>query len=315
MQGKKDLCSKTVIVDTTVQEKNITFPLDSKQYRKIINKCNLIAKNEGVELRQSYKRTVKDLLIKLRFSHHPRKRKVAKKAIKKLRTLAGRQVRDIERKLTTEMLEKYKQEIELFKRVIAQKRFDSNKIYSLHEPDVACIAKGKSHKEYEFGSKVSFATLPGTNVVVGVVNFQGNPNDGKTLEPTLETCERLTGLSFDYAVVDRGYKGHKKIGDTQIIIPGQYKAKTPSQKQWYRKKCRSRAAIEPIIGHIKYDCRMIRNYLKGTDGDVFNAYMAAAAFNFRRLLRKIEQEIIFVIYKTAQFFFLQRNYWIILLEI
>ena len=223
-------------------------------------------------------------------------------------------MRDIERKMRAELLEKYKKEIALFKRVLSQQRYDSDKIYSLHEPDVSCIAKGKSHKEYEFGSKVSFATLPGSNVVVGVVNFQGNPNDGKTLEPTLNACKKLTGLSFDFAVVDRGYKGNKQIGKTRIIIPGVVREKTEARKQWYRKKCRSRAAIEPVIGHIKSDCRMLRNYLKGTDGDVFNAFMAAAAFNFRHLLRKIEQEIIFIILKIVSITCEQPNYSLTLLK-
>jgi IS5 family transposase len=315
MQDKRSLCSKTVIVDTTVQEKNITFPTDSKLYVKVIAKCNTIANDENIRMRQSYKRTVKNLQIRLRFSHHPRRIKEARKALRKLRTLAGRQVRDLERKMNAELLEKYSREIDLFKKVIAQRRHDSNKIYSLHEPEVSCIAKGKSHKEYEFGSKVSFATLPGSNIVVGVVNFQGNPHDSKTLMPTLETCERITGRTFDYAVVDRGYRGQRQIGDTQVIVPGQYKARAQSQKQWYRKKCRSRSAIEPVIGHIKYDCRMIRNYLKGTEGDIFNAFMAAAAFNFRKLLRKIEQEIIFIVFKTTDSFAVFKNDRFVGLEI
>ncbi len=300
MQGK-DLKNEDVIVDTTAQEKNITFPTDSKLYRKTIEKVNTIAEKEGIVLRQNYKRTIKKLLIQLRFSHHPRRKKQARKALKKLRIIAGRQIRDIERKLSSGKLEQYLKDIELFKRVVTQQRHSKDKVYSLHEPETSCIAKGKAHKEYEFGSKTSFAMLPKTNIIVGVVSFTGNPHDSKTLEPTLEQCERVNGLKFKRAILDRGYRGITRIGDTITIIPGQIKAKTPWQKQWIRKKCRSRSAIEPIIGHLKTDCRLMRNYLKGTQGDQINALMAAAALNFRRLLRKFERDLIFCLFQLIDF--------------
>ena len=302
MQGK-DQKSDDVIVDTTAQEKNITFPTDAKLYRKTIEKINTIAEKEDISLRESYKRTIKKLLIQLRFSNHPRRKKQARKALKKLRIIAGSQIRDIQRKLSTEKTEQYHDEIELFKRVVSQHRYSKDKVYSLHEPDTSCIAKGKAHKEYEFGSKVSFAMLPKTNIIVGVVSFTGNPHDSKTLEPTLEQCKRVNGLTFKHAILDRGYRGINKIGDTIAIIPGKLKPKTAWKKLWIRRKCRSRAAIEPIIGHLKTDCRMMRNYLKGTQGDQINAFMAAAALNFRRLLREIEKDMIFYLLKTLQFFY------------
>ena len=292
LQGKKDLRKREVIVDSTVQEKNITFPTDVKLYRKIVEKCNKIARNENVVLRQSYTRTVKQLMLKQRFAHHPKRKKEARKAMLKMRTIAGRITRDLERKLPEGILAQYQEEIQLFNRVQQQKRNDNNKIYSLHEPDTSCIAKGKAHKQYEFGSKVSFAILPGSNIVVGAVSFQGNPHDSQTLEATLDHCYKITGKTFDNAIVDRGYKGKKMIGNTHIISPGSPRGNSDYQKRKMRKKCRSRAAIEPVIGHIKSDCRMQRNYLKGTVGDEINAILAAAALNFRRILRKIEQDII-----------------------
>ncbi len=300
MQGK-DLKNEDVIVDTTAQEKNITFPTDSKLYSKTIEKVNAIAEKEGILLRQNYKRTIKKLLIQLRFSHHPRRKKQSRKALKRLRIIAGRQIYDIERIMPTEKLEQYMKDIELYKRVVTQQRHSKDKIYSLHEPETSCIAKGKTHKEYEFGSKTSFAMLPKTNIIVGVVSFTGNPHDSKTLKPTLDHCERVNGLKFKRAILDRGYRGITRIGETIAIIPGQIKAKTPWQKQWVRKKCRSRSAIEPIIGHLKTDCRLMRNYLKGTQGDQINALMAAAALNFRRLLRKFEQDLIFCLFQLIQF--------------
>ena len=293
LQPRKDLRKRDVLVDTTVQEKNITFPTDTKLYVKVIEKSRRIAEKEGLVLRQSYKRTTKQLLIKQRFAHHPKRKKEAGKARRKLRTIAGRLTRELERKLPEERLSLYKNDLELFKKVISRKKSDKDKIYSLHEPETACIAKGKAHKKYEFGSKVSFAMLPGSNIIVGVVNFQGNPHDSTTLEDTLKHSKKRCGKEFTKPIVDRGYRVKKKIDKTNIVSPGPPIKNNEYQRRKKRRQCRSRAAIEPIIGHIKHDCRMARNYLKGTIGDDMNAILAGAAFNFRRLLRVIEQEIIF----------------------
>jgi IS5 family transposase len=297
IQKDKFTRKRDLVVDTTAQEKNVTYPTDAKLYRKIVEKCNKIAKKEGIQLRQSYTRVIKQLLIDQRFAHHPKKRKKATKSKKKMKTIAGRITRDIERKLPQTILPKYQDEIDLFKRVIVQVKSDKNKVYSLHEPFVACLAKGKAHKKFEFGSKVSFAMLPGSNLIVGVKNFNGNPHDSTTLEDTLNHVKKITGKIFSNAIVDRGYRGKKAIGETKIILPNSPKGKTPYQKRKMRKKCRSRAAIEPVIGHIKTDCRMARNYLKGTVGDEMNAILAATGFNLRLLLKEIERNIILAIFK------------------
>ena len=285
---------EVLLVDTTVEEKNITFPTDVKLQVKIIDKCVKIAKDEDIKLRQTYTQTLKDLKIKMRFSHHPKRQAEGKKARRKIKIIAGRLVRDLERKLELEIRTKYSSDIGLFKRVLSQKRDSKNKIYSLHEPETACIAKGKAHKPYEFGAKVGFAMLPGPNIIVGVETFKGNPHDSQTFEPIIANTKKITGKSFAKAVVDRGFRGAKPIERTQVILPDNNRtAKSTYQKRVKSALCRKRAAIEPIIGHIKSDCRMARNYLKGTKGDQINAIMAASAFNFRQYLNKICQTIIF----------------------
>ncbi|XWN35703.1 MAG: hypothetical protein ROO73_02930 [Roseivirga sp.] len=168
-----------VIVDSTVQEKNITFPTDAKLYRKVIDTCNGLAKRLGIGLRQSYTFVVK----KLNYALRPVRG--AQKALKKLRTIAGRQLRDLQRKLTQSgQLAPHAPLLEVMTRIVEQERKDKNKVYSLHAPEVSCIAKGKAHQPYEFGSKMSVASLPGSNVVVGMLNFRGNPHDSKTLKCT-----------------------------------------------------------------------------------------------------------------------------------
>lgn len=291
IQGKEGK-STEVILDTTAQEKNITFPTDVKLSKKIIEKCTKIADKENIQLRQSYKRTVKKLMLDQRFAHHPKRYKQARAAQKKIKTIAGRLIRDINRKLPEEKKSIYTRAFNLFEKVLKQKKEDKNKIYSLHEPEVACIAKGKSHKKFEFGSKVSIAIHPKTNVVLGVVNFKGNPHDSKTLKSALEQSSRLMNTEIENAIVDRGYQGPKNVGQTTIIRPDNGKSKSPYEKLKSRQRFKRRAAIEPVISHIKYDCRMIRNYLKGSIGDEINAMMAGAAFNFRRYLRKAKEKIL-----------------------
>jgi IS5 family transposase len=274
--------------DTTVQEKNITYPTDNKLHRKIISKCKKIAKKEDIELRQSYSRTLKKLYRDQRFSTHPRNRKKANKANRKVKTIAGRLVRELERKLRSG--HPYKEELSLFWKVLQQQRNSKHKIYSLHEPHVHCISKGKEHKKYEFGNKVSIVYTQNTGVIVGALSF-GNPYDGHTLDEMLNQYRRLKGKLPKSVYADRGYQGKSKIEDTEILIPKPF-SKTLSQYQQRKRKRghRRRAAIEPIIGHMKTDHRLSRNFYKGDFGDAVNVLLAAAAFNFKRMINKWKKD-------------------------
>lgn len=297
-QGKSDVLN----IDTTAQEKNITFPTDTKLRKKIIDKCVSIAKKENIELRQSYKCTVKKCLIQSRFAHHPKRKKQARAAQRKIKTIAARLVRELYRKLSDEKLVHYKTNLELFTTVLNQQKDDANKIYSLHEPKVSCIAKGKSHKPYEFGNKASVATTQKGNIIVAAVSFQGNPHDSKTLDKTLQQHERITGTQAKSANVDRGYRGVKRIRNTEIIMPDNGQKNTPYQKQKMRKRFRRRASIEPVISHMKHQYRMLINYLKGTAGDAINIMMSAAAFNFKSWMNKIKRKFSFAFFQMALFF-------------
>jgi IS5 family transposase len=274
--GEKGILS----ADTTVQEKNITFPTDDKLYKKIISRCQDIAQKENIELRQSYTQTVKKLSIVQRMKRKKGGNVIARKASKKIKTIAGRLTRELERKLTPQSLQKWGSDLQLFQKVLSQKKEDSNKIYSLHEPQVKCFSKGKEHKKYEFGSKASFLITQQTGVIVGAMNFTENIHDSKTLPDALQQHERLTGIKAKEVFVDRGYPGPTKIGHTQIHLPKPNKNITLSK----RKKHSRRAAIEPVIGHLKHDYRMLKNFLKGSFGDAVNIMLAASAMNFKRMM-------------------------------
>jgi len=276
--GKEDKAS----VDTTVQEKNISYPTDSKLHRKIIKKCVAIAKKEGVELRQSYSRTLKKLGIEQRFRTHPKNGKKARRADRKVKTIAGRLLRELVRKLPASM---YAEDLNLFQRILQQKRTDKNKVYSIHEPDVLCISKGKEHKKYEFGSKVSIALTQTTGVIIGALNIAGNQYDGHTLEAVLEQQQRLSEHVLSEVFVDRGYRGATKVGETMIRSPKAFSKKISHYKQQkLRKGFTRRAAIEPVIGHLKANYRLSRNFYKGIKGDIINVMLAAAAMNFKRMI-------------------------------
>ena len=284
---------EAISIDTTVQPKNITYPTDTKLAVRIIKKCRKMAKVANVKVRQSYTFVAKELLLEAN-SKSWKKAKERASARRKIKTIAGRLTREMRRKLGFQISGKQHETLEIFERVLNQKKDDKNKIYSLHALEVACIAKGKDHKKYEFGSKVSLAITQKSNVILAAVNFKGNPNDNKTLEQTLEQIERITGTKPENAYVDRGYKT-QEIRGTKIHAPSNGSGKTKLEKSKLRSSFRRRAAIEPIIGHAKSDYGLERNYLKGEVGDAINAMLAAAAFNFKSWMRKALEQVIFVL--------------------
>ena len=278
-----------VIVDSTVQESNLTFPTDGKLAIKIIIHLIRIAKKENIKLRRSFKKEVKELRILLRFFRHPRKLKKALGAMKRLREIAKILLRDIDRKFedNMELHARYAEAFYLYMRVLLQKKNTPNKIYSLHEIDAYAINKGKDHKGYEFGTKASIVTTKDTCIIVGVAAHQTNIHDSKTLKEVLTNATNNRSTPIAEAICDRGYRGTKEVSISEhtieISIPGTVlKKETPKQKEVKREKFRRRAAIEPIIGHMKSDYRMARNYLKGFAGDEINLLLAASAFNLKK---------------------------------
>lgn len=272
----------TAFIDSTVQEKNVTYPTDSKLHRKIVGKVLKIVKEMNLPLRQSYRFVLKGIYRDQRFRNHPKNRKKALKADKRLRTIAGRLVRELKRNLGENP--QYDELLSLFEKILLQRRNSSHKIYSIHEPDVQCISKGKEHKKYEFGNKVSIIRSA-TGVILGACSFR-NEYDGHTIEKSMEQVQRLTGKIINRLAGDRGYRGKKEINGTQILIPSTPKAKdTYYQRMKKHKLFCKRAAIEPTIGHLKSDYRLGRNFYKGVVGDAINVMLAAAAYNFKRAMK------------------------------
>jgi len=288
----KQAKEKVNLSDTTVSENNTTFPTDAKLAKKIIDKCNEIAQEEGIKQRQTYVRTSKQLLRDTHNRKHAKRRKKAKRADRKLKTIAGRLLRELERELSEVILTTYKNQLELYHQVLNQKRTDKNKIYSLYKPFTACIAKGKVHKQYEFGTKIGLNTTSKTLIITAIKSFDGNPHDSQTIEPLLEQMEKNLNHAPDELVYDRGGKGIKQIGKTKISTPDYRPLKRDSiyQKRVKKKKFRRRAAIEPVIGHLKTDFRMNQNYLWGEKSPQINAFLAATGWNLKKMMKQLKEE-------------------------
>ncbi|GHV58439.1 hypothetical protein FACS189460_5960 [Deltaproteobacteria bacterium] len=240
------------MIDTTVQEKNITFPTDSKLQSKIIVWCWKISTRYGLSLRRSYKRELKGIIKAINFSRGVRKAKIVNKARRRLKTIAATLVREVKRKLSPPDLEVCRERLALFDRVLKQKKKDKAKIYSLHEPGTLCIAKGKSHKPYEFGSKVCFVVGKKAGVIVGARNFDRNLYDGDTVEETVKMMSRILDYKPGLGIADKGFRGRKTIEGVNILTPANQSRKlSESEKRRNKKRHCRRSAIEPVIGHLK----------------------------------------------------------------
>ena len=284
-QEKKLLTEKhieRVNVDTTVQEKAIAFPTDARLYHKARRILVRLARKSSINLRQSYERVGKRAYLKqgryAAASQHNR----AKKETRRLKTMLGRTIRDIQRKCS-EPEGRLAKVLTISMAIFNQQRNDTNKVYSVHAPEVECIAKGKVHKKYEFGCKVAMVSSSKDNWILAIDAVHGNPYDGHTLNASLKQVKQVTGWTPLHAYCDRGYRGaSKEITDTEIHLAGKSKkSMKPSLWKWYAR----RSAIEPIFGHLKSDNRLERNHLQGRDGDRMNAILSGCGFNLRKLIR------------------------------
>lgn len=274
----------SVVSDTTAQPKNITYPTDAKLYAKVIDGTNRIAQKEGIKIRQSYVRIKKQLLKQA----HSKNKTNKEKAIHKLKRIARKKVEELKKLLNEEQKERYAKEIEVYERVINQTKDSKDKVYSVHEPEVSCIAKGKSGKPYEYGSKVSILSGSKTGLIYGVETFKGNPHDSKTIEPTIKMARKILPeymQEVKVAYVDRAYV-NGVIEGIEVKKAGT-KGKDAKECSELRKGFRRRSGIEALISHVKHGHRMLRNYLKGVIGDRINAILSCAGWNFKKMLIKL----------------------------
>lgn len=286
--------AEKVIVDTTVMEKDIAYPTDTRLYERARARLVKLAQDLGIGLRQSYAWLGPRLAVKVGRYAHARQFKRMRKGLRTLKGYTGRVMRDIARQLDSitdpDQRVRVEAEIALVDRLLRQKPKDKGKLYALHEPQVDCISKGKAHKRYEFGCKVSVATTHKEGFVVGMRSLPGNPYDGHTLREALEQVEILTDTRPRRAFVDRGYRGHN-AERTAVYISGQRRAMTPALKR----ELRRRPAIEPTIGHMKSDGRLARCPLKGPLGDALHAVLCGAGHNIRLILAHLRALLAFLL--------------------
>ena len=279
--GRRPDDEQTAFIDSTVQEKNVTFPTDSKLQNKIIETCYAVAEDEGIKLHQTFVREIKKLKLDQRFRGRSNCAKKVKRADRRMRTIAGKLLREIRRSLPENS--RWKERLDICFKFVNGEKYDGHKIYSIHEPDVLCIGKGKDHVRYEFGNKVSIVRL-WNGIIIGACSFR-NEYDGHTIDKSMELVGRLYGRKIKILAGDRGYRGQGACGDTAVVIPSVPKeSDTAHTKQKKHSLFRKRAGIEPVIGHCKSDHRLSRNFHKGLFGDSINVMLAAAAFNIKRVM-------------------------------
>jgi len=272
----------SVNVDTTVQEKAIAHPTDARLYQKARVRLVNEAMKRGIRLRQSYKRLGRVALCKQSRHAHAKQMRRARRETRRLRTYLGRVIRDIDRKCPKPDTD-FHILLEIAKAIHEQKRDDHNKVYSLHALEVECISKGKAHKRYEFGCKVPVVTTSRGNWVLDIDAVHGSPYDGHTLKSSLESAEANAGYKIGRAFCDLGYRGAaSEVPDVEV-----YLSRSRRLPRALRRLVRRRAAIEPVIGHLKADHGMGRNHLAGYDGDQVNAILSGCGFNLRKLFRAI----------------------------
>jgi transposase, IS5 family len=296
---KSDLARVTI--DTTVQPKNVAFPTDAKLLETAIHQLGKLAKEHEVPLRQSYKRVAKTAAMMAGRYAHAKQFKRMNQRIKFLRTRLGRVVRDIRRKIDGNegLQEAFAIPLGRASQIRKQKQRQRGwKLYSWHAPETECIGKGKAHKPYEFGVKVSLTTTnkrcKGGQFVLHAKALPGNPYDGHTLREVIEETQALTGREIERAYVDKGYRGHDASIPWRVFKSGQKRGVHGQIK----KELRRRSAVEAVIGHCKTDGHLERNFLKGRLGDRINAVMSAVGYNIRLILkwlRKILRQIIVAI--------------------
>ena len=280
-----------IIVDTTVQEKAIAHPVDSRLLDIARAKVVQAARRAGIALKQTFSKEGKALRRKAGGYAHAKQFKRLRRTVKRQRTILGIVLREVQRKLPTatslsaDELSHLNTLLDRAERIRTQQRKDKDKLYALHAPEVECIGKGKARKPYEFGVKASIAVTHKSGLMVGARTFPGNPYDGHILSAQLEQTGILledVGRRPKEVVVDLGYRGVDHDNpDVQIIHRGKYKSLTAQQRRWLKR----RQAVEPAIGHLKSDHRMDRCWLQGQLGDAMHAVLCATGYNLRWLLR------------------------------
>jgi len=284
-----------VIVDTTVQEKAIAHPVDSRLLEIARYKVVGAAKRAGIQLKQTFAKEGKELRRRAGGYAHAKQFRRLKKVVKRQRTILGVVMREAQRKIEApefapdhpKAVSDLMMWLQRAERIRTQQRNDKNKLYALHAPEVECLAKGKARKPYEFGVKSAVVVSHRHGLMLGARTFPGNPYDGHILNAALEQTTNLLqdhSVKLKQIVVDLGFRGVDADNpDVQIIHRGKFKSMTSQQRRWLRR----RQAVEPAIGHLKSDNRMDRCWLQGSLGDALHSISCAAGYNLRWLLRAI----------------------------
>lgn len=276
------------ICDTTVMPKAVTHPTDAKLLYRSVEGIVRATRKVKIRLKRTYLRTARWTLREYQRLMHGKRFRKAQRPLNKIRRYLIKILRELDPVLEScprELL----MEAAISAKVVVQTREDKSKIYSCHEPQVSCIAKGKAHKPYEFGSKACLLVTAKQGLVLSMTTHAGNPYDGHLLVEAKDKAEKNSKAAIERILVDRGFRGHE-VEKAEVLV-----SYTKGLTKHLKRVLRRRQAIEPWIGHMKQEGKLGRCYLKGVIGDQIHALLVATGHNFRMILRKLRLFYVFLL--------------------
>jgi IS5 family transposase len=287
---------REVIIDSTVQPKYTAFPIDIKLTYDVIKSLWSLAIFHGIKFRNKHKKEAKMLRKTAGFDKSKNRNNIIEKTLARLREIASILLEEIRSKLPDHirLTASFELTFSTFNKVITQEKFDKNKIYSIYEPQIYCIKKGKSNIKYEYGTKIVIIVDKKTGLVLEINNLDENIHDSKTIKPALDKLEDITGIIPTKVICDQGYKGAKVVNNATIRMPEKDLSKFDKDtKKEIINDCNRRGVIEQVITHCKNEFKLDRNVLKGIIGDKINPILSAIAYNcqlfIRETIKKIEK--------------------------
>ncbi len=270
-------------------EKNALVSI--QKYGKIIGFCYKYANEFNIDVNIKFKKNFIECMHNIKNKTGKGRKKVITHEIEKITKTVNTLISIIDKNLTDKQKVNSYDKLNILYNLLDKQNKEKKNLCSIHEPNVACIAKGKDGKKFEFGSKASIVMTKRTSIIIGVKDFQGSPFDGKTLKPSLDMAAEMVGKMPKNVFTDRGYRGAQKdLENTVHHVPEAPKPNaTNFDKDEARKNFGRRSAIEPVISHVKSDFRLARNFLKGVVGDTLNLLLSATAFNFQKMCNEFSK--------------------------
>jgi IS5 family transposase len=284
-----DVFEEEVVTDATAQPKYTIFPTDIGLAVDVIEATWNIASKLHIKFRNKHANEVKKLKKAAAFDKSNNRQNIQIECRQRLRAIALELLKELQAKVPhyIKIKEQFIDICKVYEKAVTQEKNDKNKIYSIYEPQIYCIAKGKAKVKFEFGTKVSIMVGSKNNVIYSVISGDTNCHDSKFVQPHLDDIKETFNFLPSLVIGDQAYK-YLKIDGITIVTPHRYIPDLPLEdKKTFLRRLNRRSSVEQIISHQKNDYKLGRNTLKDSIGDKVNPFYSAAAYNFSLFIRQI----------------------------